>query len=321
MNLNRNRGLYFAPNAGGTADSDIVRFNAVFCEKDDLSLEQQHEMFDSAPVLPSIRVESRRSVHAYWLVKGNCGAHDWASLQQQLIVCFKSDPKIKNPSRVMRLPHFDHLSQDGNGHLTQQCVRLVHFDPERRYTIDEIKQAFPPVLQVSSNHHWESEAGFATWNDLNAELRRRFLAHPTCKVDRNGEWAHGKGICHNGKGNTALALNIVSGSYFCQAGCDTVTILKAFGLPEAPNRVQASAHYEKANGHQPIEQLVSVRCVAEIEAEPVIWLWHPYIPQGKVTLIEGDPGVGKSWMVLALATAVAVGHDSPIQIRPIPEMS
>lgn len=31
----------------------------------------------------------------------------------------------------------------------------------------------------------------------------------------------------------------------------------------------------------------------EIQAEPVSWLWYPYIPYGKITLIQGDPGV--SW--------------------------
>lgn len=63
--LNENRGLYFAPNGGGSKDAQIVRFNAAFCEKDDLPIVEQHRLYDRAPILPSIRIESRRSVHAY----------------------------------------------------------------------------------------------------------------------------------------------------------------------------------------------------------------------------------------------------------------
>lgn len=38
------------------------------------------------------------------------------------------------------------------------------------------------------------------------------------------------------------------------------------------------------------------------------YLWHPYIPLGKLTMLEGDPGVGKSTLSLAIAAAVSNGH-------------
>ena len=33
---------------------------------------------------------------------------------------------------------------------------------------------------------------------------------------------------------------------------------------------------------------------SEIEPKEVKWLWYQYIPFGKVTLLQGDPGDGKS---------------------------
>src|SRR5258706_5412612 len=147
--LNESRGLYFAPNAGGSKDERIVRFNAAFCEKDDLPIAEKHRLFDSAPLSPSIRVESKRSVHAYWLLKGNCSADQWASLQLTLIDYFHSDPKIRNPSRVMRIPYFDHLFEDTSGCVVRQRVLLVHFHPEQRYSIDQILQAFSPSCEPS----------------------------------------------------------------------------------------------------------------------------------------------------------------------------
>ena len=41
---------------------------------------------------------------------------------------------------------------------------------------------------------------------------------------------------------------------------------------------------------------------SEIEPKEVKWLWYPYIPFGKVTLLQGDPGDGKSKLMLSIAT-------------------
>ena len=41
------------------------------------------------------------------------------------------------------------------------------------------------------------------------------------------------------------------------------------------------------------------------------WLWHPYIPFGKLTIIQGDPGEGKTTLALRLAAACATGNPLP----------
>lgn len=45
----------------------------------------------------------------------------------------------------------------------------------------------------------------------------------------------------------------------------------------------------------------------EVMAENIDWLYEPYIAVGKVTLVEGDPGIGKTYFVLVVAAAVTVG--------------
>ena len=37
---------------------------------------------------------------------------------------------------------------------------------------------------------------------------------------------------------------------------------------------------------------------SEIEPKEVKWLWYPYIPFGKATLLQGDPGDGKIKLML-----------------------
>jgi hypothetical protein len=46
-------------------------------------------------------------------------------------------------------------------------------------------------------------------------------------------------------------------------------------------------------------------CLAEVEPEEVDWLWHPYIPLRKLTIVEGNPGEGKSWITAAIGAALS----------------
>lgn len=64
---------------------------------------------------------------------------------------------------------------------------------------------------------------------------------------------------------------------------------------------------EAKNGDAPLR----VVCMADVEPEQVSWLWHPYIAIGKLTILEGDPGLGKSWLTCAIACAVTHGRGLP----------
>ena len=47
------------------------------------------------------------------------------------------------------------------------------------------------------------------------------------------------------------------------------------------------------------------------EPKEVKWLWYPYIPFGKVTLLQGDPGDGKSKLMLSIAALLSNGKPLP----------
>ncbi len=52
-------------------------------------------------------------------------------------------------------------------------------------------------------------------------------------------------------------------------------------------------------------------CLSDVQPEELEWLWFPYIPLGKLTLFDGDPGVGKSWATCAITAAVTKGIGLP----------
>ena len=50
---------------------------------------------------------------------------------------------------------------------------------------------------------------------------------------------------------------------------------------------------------------------SEITPKEVRWLWYPYIPFGKITLLQGDPGDGKTKFMLSLLALLSHGSALP----------
>lgn len=60
-----------------------------------------------------------------------------------------------------------------------------------------------------------------------------------------------------------------------------------------------------------LAQLPKLIRMSDIPATEVQWLWPPYIPRGKITIIQGDPGDGKTTFVLALIALLTTGAPLP----------
>jgi len=56
---------------------------------------------------------------------------------------------------------------------------------------------------------------------------------------------------------------------------------------------------------------VEIIRMSEVELQEVNWLWYPYIPFGKISIIQGDPGEGKTTLALRLAAACSTGRTFP----------
>ena len=51
--------------------------------------------------------------------------------------------------------------------------------------------------------------------------------------------------------------------------------------------------------------------MSQVEVEDIKWVWYPYIPYGKITVVQGDPGEGKTTFVLALIALLTQGKPLP----------
>lgn len=72
--------------------------------------------------------------------------------------------------------------------------------------------------------------------------------------------------------------------------------------------IQQKTVYKGTGRPKPELKLI---CMDDVEAKEVEWLWYPYIPYGKLTIVQGDPGEGKTTMVLQLAALLSKGEKLP----------
>jgi putative DNA primase/helicase len=65
-------------------------------------------------------------------------------------------------------------------------------------------------------------------------------------------------------------------------------------------------------GSTPVIAPLLTRCVSDIEARSVQWLWPRRIARGKLTMLAGHPGLGKSQLALCVAAIVTSGGLWPV---------
>jgi hypothetical protein len=67
------------------------------------------------------------------------------------------------------------------------------------------------------------------------------------------------------------------------------------------------------NKHRSLQeqQIPGIVHLDSVTAETVTWLWPSFIPLGKITLLDGDPGLGKSSMALDIAARISTNSTMP----------
>jgi hypothetical protein len=76
--------------------------------------------------------------------------------------------------------------------------------------------------------------------------------------------------------------------------------LAAHGEPIRLNDITTDADGERVT-----------RSLADVEPADVEWLWYPWLPLGKVSIVEGEPGEGKSLLTLWMTALVTTGDEWP----------
>jgi putative DNA primase/helicase len=70
----------------------------------------------------------------------------------------------------------------------------------------------------------------------------------------------------------------------------------------APDAAEAHGRHEERPAARPL-----IVHAHEVQAQAIEWIWEPYIPRSMLVMLDGDPGLGKSMMLLQAATNLSKG--------------
>lgn len=136
-------GVYFVINGGGHKDENVQLCRAVFIEHDDLEIELQRHLWQTLSLPePTFQVQTRKSVHSYWVFEKPISVEDWKQLQTDLLTYTNADPAIKNPSRVMRLAGAWHI-KPGENPLRCDIISQSGL----KYTYENLRSSVPTQQQ------------------------------------------------------------------------------------------------------------------------------------------------------------------------------
>jgi hypothetical protein len=107
------KGIYFVANGQGDTDDEVKTCSLLFFEHDDLDKTAQESIWQTLGLPePTAQVETRKSIHSYWLLETPIDADEWRTVQANLLDYAQADRSLKNPSRVMRLAGSWHVKAD-----------------------------------------------------------------------------------------------------------------------------------------------------------------------------------------------------------------
>lgn len=178
-----NRGIFFVVNSGGNSDRKINKINAQFFECDTLSLEEQLENISKFPLEPSIIVQTKKSLHVYFLIK-NGKVEKFRDIQKKLAKHFNGDGSCINESRVMRVPGFYHCKEE------PVRVKCIKFNQNLFYTQEdlegELSYSENKLIVNDDNHIRKEETNKAESNLSRGNLER--LDHTRNLNKENLKW-------------------------------------------------------------------------------------------------------------------------------------
>ncbi len=83
--------------------------------------------------------------------------------------------------------------------------------------------------------------------------------------------------------------------------CNEDLVNQRNGLPSLDYVMVRMMNHRKLSKEESRE--VPMICMDDVEQTEVEWLWYPYIPFGKLTIVQGNPGEGKTFFAMQLAAA------------------
>lgn len=148
-----------------------------------------------------------------------------------------------------------------------------------------------------------SDRSKVLWRILSELTEAGFNQHEVLSLTINSVW-NKRGATPNGLRQLRREITKVSRTCGAKSNKSLSGELKAKPSKEDPNVYRGKLFEEES------EELFTMP-MDEVVQEEANWLWEPYLVKGEITILDGDPGCGKSFLCQMIAKAIIDGTHLP----------
>jgi len=322
-------GIYVGVNprrpGGGKKAADVQLGRVLVADFDGVTTEAAAERWTKAGLpAPSMVVATGHGAHVYLKLADPVSPDDWERWHYDLIALVGSDKVIHDAPRVLRLPGF--LNTKKAEHVP--CM-IVESDPAAVVELADLHSLIPHV-ERPEDEPGNGERPVYDGDDI-TEAHRLLWRIPLSVADDYDGWIRTGQALHHVAGGDGRALagwdawsqqsdKYRAGECAEKWGTFDPNREKAVGLRTLaklaePDAIAGSRPKsqtpEKREPERPQNETPDIVRMSDVAPTMVEWLWPNRIAIGKVTLIPGDPGLGKSFFSLDVAARVSTGAPWP----------
>ncbi len=310
-------GVYYGVNprfreGGKAADVQYVRSLCVDFDEPDTPAEALLQRIDDANLpAPTVVVFTGGGHHVYWrLDEPLADRGEYTGRQKGLIDALGSDKAIHDLPRVMRMPGFKNTKPGRHNAL----CRLVEVHPERARPACEFPEPVAPAPTPST-----PAVGNGERRELSKSTLESIAIGDDFTQEQRNDRLYKAAADMAGSGYSREDIEARLRPPFEASGLSPgeigKTIASACNSPRGASIPPTSFMRAGETGRDGNEEeykphIVNVR-LSEVECEFVRWLWEPRVPLGKLSVIAGNPGLGKTFLGLDLVGRVTHGRPWP----------
>lgn len=244
---------------------------------------------------PSIVIRSGSGLHCYWLLRTPADVQTQKdaiySTLRGLAAALGGDRAAAEPARVLRVP-----GTRNQKYTPTRPVGVSVFEPSRRYNISDLQlasqEAAPPVPPVRP---------------------RVDLSQPIMEGEgRNATvYRFGRSLKLKGAPDADISASMQTlNANFCRPPLELTEIDQVIRnvLTQSDRTTGVPDREPAAAG--PARRAVLTR-LADIPPQTVAYIWPGRLARGRLNLLIGDPGLGKSFVALDVAARVTRGAEWP----------
>ncbi len=263
---------------------------------------------------PTIAIESSPGRFVgLWLLKETMTE----SLNRRLTYHVEADHGGWDLTQALRFPGTKNYK-----YKTQPKVRTLWRDG-KVYSIKQIEKYLPDEEEAEDNENLSPAEVFENYQDkLPRWVRRELLAKKTVgRTDRSEMLWKLENACVEAGMSLDEAFAVLKGSAwnkFAGRRNEDEQLRRELAkvvenqFKEKPKG--AEKRHRKSDEEESQDEkrgMFVIRPMQEIEEEEIDWLWYPYLAKKTLSILEGDPGLGKSYMAMIVAASIAEGRRLP----------